>query len=163
VSFRDGWWLPWRWLPPASQPGTMGFPLAQHEEDGKGTGWLRLCEQVTYALGLPPHFQGLQFTRGENINLISLHRAVVIIGLAVGQSMVWSQCLHFGGLSGWSRRVSGWLPGGHPAHLRMQKAASALTSQPHGMAPAWTRAFMPCPCGLKQQKKNITAMAALRL
>ena len=52
----------------------------------------------------------------------------------------------------------------HPAHLGVQKATSALASQPHGMASAWTSAFMPCPRGLKQQKeKDTTAVPALRL
>lgn len=54
-----------------------------------------------------PTSKDFNFPDGKNINLICLGRTAVTIGSVVGWNMAWSQDLHFGGLSGQNRRVSG--------------------------------------------------------
>lgn len=141
---------------------------ARRRWEGGQDGLVLVSKSLTLSVHLPSP-KDCNFLDGENINLIFLHRSVVIIGSAVGWSVAWSRCQHFGGGVGKAGGLlvscpekHGWLP--HSACQGVQKSASALIRQPHGMAPVWTSAFMHCLRGLKQEKeKDTTAMPALRL
>lgn len=53
-------------------------------------------------------FKDYSFLDRWYIDLIYLHKTVVIIGSAVGQNMAWKQSLHFGEVSEWVKQESFW-------------------------------------------------------